>query len=190
MSAQLLSFVLLFATSWTIACQVPLSMGFPRKEYWSGLPWSRDWTRISCIDRWILYHWATWEVRVNNTKIFQCMNTNISPLTEPSQFLSECVVFFSVYVLYLFGCQVFYSFWCYCKYSCFTGFNASVYKCAWVSLILYPATMLNTFMSPNRLGRIIDSLNFSVHGIMPSVNEMVLFLFIWMLILFLHDYSD
>ena len=27
-----------FATSWTIACQAPLSMGFPREEYWSGLP--------------------------------------------------------------------------------------------------------------------------------------------------------
>ena len=23
---------------WTVACQVPLSMGFPRQEYWSGLP--------------------------------------------------------------------------------------------------------------------------------------------------------
>ena len=23
---------------WTIACQVPLSIGFPRQEYWSGLP--------------------------------------------------------------------------------------------------------------------------------------------------------
>ena len=27
-----------FATPWTIACQAPLSMGFPRQEYWSGLP--------------------------------------------------------------------------------------------------------------------------------------------------------
>ena len=26
-----------FATPWTIACQVPLSMGFSRQEYWSGL---------------------------------------------------------------------------------------------------------------------------------------------------------
>ena len=26
------------ATSWTVACQAPLSMGFPRQEYWSGLP--------------------------------------------------------------------------------------------------------------------------------------------------------
>ena len=28
----------LFATLWTVACQAPLSMGFPRQEYWSGLP--------------------------------------------------------------------------------------------------------------------------------------------------------
>ena len=25
-------------TPWTVACQVPLSMGFPRQEYWSGFP--------------------------------------------------------------------------------------------------------------------------------------------------------
>ena len=24
--------------SWTVACQAPLSMGFSRREYWSGLP--------------------------------------------------------------------------------------------------------------------------------------------------------
>ena len=28
----------LFATPWTVACQAPLSMGFSRQEYWSGLP--------------------------------------------------------------------------------------------------------------------------------------------------------
>ena len=28
----------LFATLWTVARQAPLSMGFPRQEYWSGLP--------------------------------------------------------------------------------------------------------------------------------------------------------
>ena len=33
-----LSRVQLFATRWTIACQAPLSMGFSRQEYWSGLP--------------------------------------------------------------------------------------------------------------------------------------------------------
>ena len=25
-------------TLWTVACQAPLSMGFPRQEYWRGLP--------------------------------------------------------------------------------------------------------------------------------------------------------
>jgi len=33
------SCVLLFVTSWTVAYQAPLSMGFPRQEYWSGLPY-------------------------------------------------------------------------------------------------------------------------------------------------------
>ena len=32
------SCVRLFATPWTIARQAPLSMGFSRQEYWSGLP--------------------------------------------------------------------------------------------------------------------------------------------------------
>ena len=29
--------VRLFATLWTVACQAPVSVGFPRQEYWSGL---------------------------------------------------------------------------------------------------------------------------------------------------------
>ena len=37
---QLLSRVCLFMTPWTIALQAPLSMGFSRQEYWSGLPLS------------------------------------------------------------------------------------------------------------------------------------------------------
>ena len=33
-----LSRVRLFATPWTVAHQAPLSLGFSRQEYWSGLP--------------------------------------------------------------------------------------------------------------------------------------------------------
>ena len=44
---------LTLATSWTVACQAPLSMGFSRQEYWSGLPFPspsdlpdpRNWTQ-------------------------------------------------------------------------------------------------------------------------------------------------
>ena len=32
------SCVQLFVTPWTVAHQAPLSMGFSRQEYWSGLP--------------------------------------------------------------------------------------------------------------------------------------------------------
>ena len=35
---QSLSHVWLFETPWTLALQTPLSMGFPRLEYWSRLP--------------------------------------------------------------------------------------------------------------------------------------------------------
>ena len=30
--------VQLFVTPWTVVCQAPLSMGFSRQEYWSGVP--------------------------------------------------------------------------------------------------------------------------------------------------------
>ena len=33
-----LSCIQLFLTLWTIACKAPLSMGFSRQEYWSGVP--------------------------------------------------------------------------------------------------------------------------------------------------------
>ena len=33
-----LSRVQILATPWTVACQTSLSVGFPRQEYWSGLP--------------------------------------------------------------------------------------------------------------------------------------------------------
>ena len=35
---SLFSRVQLFVTPWTVAPQAPLSMGFPRQEYWSRLP--------------------------------------------------------------------------------------------------------------------------------------------------------
>ena len=59
-----------FATSWTVACQAALSMGFPRKNTGMGyhfllqgifLTEGLDQTCISYIVRQILYHWATRE---------------------------------------------------------------------------------------------------------------------------------
>ena len=38
MHVQSLSHNRLFVTPWTVALQAPLPMGFPRQEYWNGLP--------------------------------------------------------------------------------------------------------------------------------------------------------
>ena len=51
----MLSHVWLFVTSWTVACQAHLSMGFFRQDYWSGLPFPspRDLpnpgSHVSCV---------------------------------------------------------------------------------------------------------------------------------------------
>ena len=47
-----------FASPWTIAHQTPLSMGFPRHEYWSGLPFSPTADlSYSNLSLWHLLHW-------------------------------------------------------------------------------------------------------------------------------------
>ena len=64
-----LSGVGLFVTLWTVACQTSLfheisqAITLERVAISSsrGSTWPRDWTHISCTDRWILYHWAIWE---------------------------------------------------------------------------------------------------------------------------------
>ena len=49
-----LSCVQLFKTPWTVANQAPLSIGFPRQEYWSGLPLpSPQWA-------WVLVNSRNW----------------------------------------------------------------------------------------------------------------------------------
>ena len=53
---------------WTVAHHAPLSMGFPRQEHWSELPFPSPGDHpnpdiesrlLHC--RWIVYHRATWE---------------------------------------------------------------------------------------------------------------------------------
>ena len=60
------SHIQLFTTLWTIARQPPLSMGFSRQEYQSGLLCLLKGSNshllcVSCIGRWFLYTSTTWE---------------------------------------------------------------------------------------------------------------------------------
>ena len=68
---SVLSRVQLFATPQTVAHQAPLSMEFPRQEYWSGLPppspmdLSDPGMELTTpvLARRILYHSAIWQAR-------------------------------------------------------------------------------------------------------------------------------
>ena len=57
---KLLSRVRLFATPWTAAHQAPLSMGFSRQEYWSGVPLPSPIAFYSSTI-WVIYaHYSRW----------------------------------------------------------------------------------------------------------------------------------
>ena len=62
----LVSHVWLFLTPWTVAGQAPLSVGFPRQEYWSGWPFPSpgdlpDPGTEPAVGRRILYYSASRE---------------------------------------------------------------------------------------------------------------------------------
>ena len=76
---QLLSCVWLSATTWTVACHAPLSMGFSRPEYAVARGSSHPWvqTQISCIAGRFFTNWATREVAVWILPRLLLLNTNL-----------------------------------------------------------------------------------------------------------------
>ena len=48
-----------FATPWTIACQAPLSMVFPKQKYWNGCHALFQGTFVSQRSNSCLLHWET-----------------------------------------------------------------------------------------------------------------------------------
>ena len=49
-----------------------IAVSFSRKS-----SWLRDQTLISCIDRWILYHWATWEAHMRSYWLAKLKNAGV-----------------------------------------------------------------------------------------------------------------
>ena len=89
-----------FVTPGTVAHQAPLSMGFSRQEYWSGLPFSspkdlpdpgiqfRDPTQVSCIAGRFFTVWDTSEGK---------LKTTITASTDSIQF--KCIYKFEFLIL-------------------------------------------------------------------------------------------
>ena len=78
--------------------RAPLSTGFPRQEYWKGLPFPPpgNQIRISYIVRWIVYHYTTWEALYSSLQTYGIFS--ISLVTEvykmkkvPLYLISNCV---------------------------------------------------------------------------------------------------
>ena len=106
-----LSCVQLFAPPWTVACQTPLSMGFSRQVYWSGLSFSSpgdlphpcllDWQadedihffifllnlfifngRITALQYWIGFcHTSMW---ISHTYTYVFSFLNLLPISLPT----------------------------------------------------------------------------------------------------------
>ena len=76
-----LSGVRLSATAWTVAHQAPLSVGFLRQEYWSGLPFPSPLQGIfltqgsnpHLLCRQILSHRATWEAHFTQHRLIHAV---------------------------------------------------------------------------------------------------------------------
>ena len=84
-----LSRVRLLATSWTAAYQAPLSMGFSRREYWSGVPCPSPQVLLICykntrfeslIDIWIyLMKWIYEQKIIRRFWLVKYLPTSLIP---------------------------------------------------------------------------------------------------------------
>ena len=118
--AQLLSYVWLFATPWTVACQAPLSKDFSSQLYQRGLPFPPPGglpnPGIEPIGRQILYHFATWEDHFSSQcgiilvkmkiPLGMCFSSWASLITSGKACMWESASGFSICVLLLFVCSL------------------------------------------------------------------------------------
>ena len=99
----------------TVARQAPLSMEFPRQEYWSGLPFPTSGHLpspgtepvslcISCFGRQIIYHCTIWEEAACPWSGLENQTTAIKPKNEAPVPVYDFSVVPSPQLLY-FPCQ-------------------------------------------------------------------------------------
>ena len=70
----MLSHVRLFVTPWTVACQTPLCIGFPKQEYWSGLsfpiPGDLPDSGILSLLPWQVYSLPLWHLEATGALLY------------------------------------------------------------------------------------------------------------------------
>ena len=95
--------VRLFATLSTVAHQAPLSMGFSRQDYWSGLPFPSPWdlsdleiepmslTPSALAGRFFITR-ATWEACISPVVMYGCEGWTIKKAERQKWMLLNCGV--------------------------------------------------------------------------------------------------
>ena len=113
------SHVWLFETLWTVAHQAPLSMGFSRQGYWSGLPCLppgdlpdpgiEPVSHVSCIGRLVLYRWhhlgipsltaCSHNITLFSHSLWQAGSLPLVPPRKPLAFPYHFPIHFKAFVL-------------------------------------------------------------------------------------------
>ena len=73
------SCVRLFATQLILACQAPLSMGFSRQEYWSGLPCPSPWALLTQV----------WNPHLPTLLHWQAHSLPLAPVGKPPSYFTS-----------------------------------------------------------------------------------------------------
>ena len=86
-----------FATLWTIAHQSPLSMGYSRQEYWSGLPLPSPWSHSNSSSKSIIFclfcaYPVFPPVKTSHIYLFTCLLPWLRILRRWSTFLYLCIL--------------------------------------------------------------------------------------------------
>ena len=70
------------ATPWTVAYQIPLSMGFSRHEYWSGLPLPYPKPMCSTVLNFECHSLTKTEVVSGDKHSFKELGNNVAGILE------------------------------------------------------------------------------------------------------------
>ena len=78
------------ATPWTIACQAPLSIGFSRQEYWSGLPFPSPFMSLLLLSHSVVSD-SVWPHRRQPTRLPRAWDSPGKNTGVGCHFLLQCM---------------------------------------------------------------------------------------------------
>ena len=155
------SCVWLFATPWSAACQAPLSMGFSRQKYWSGLSWI-FLTQGSNLHLLCLLHWhvgSRWCILVSKVGNTSEIGSDLLCLFKRKHLFSY---FFFLHLFFFFKKNNYFFIWLLQVFVVAWGiFSCGIWTLGW-DLVPRPG------IKPGPPASAAWSLSHSTTGVVPS----------------------